>query len=498
MRDRPVMTTTTTVAVYCRISNDPARLEVGVTRQRADCAELVARLWPEARIRVFADNNLSAANPNVERPQWRAMLDDLRSGEVDQVVAYDQSRLTRQPIEWEQLLIVLGRRGITSIHTVREGERDVADGGGRMVSRIIAAVDAEYAEVTRVRIRRAMRQLAAEGRPVGGRLFGYRPAIGEDGRKTRAIVPVEAEAIRWAAQELLRGATLGSVAQAFEARGLTHTKKGKEWTPTHIRGLVTNTSVAGLRRDPEGNLITAIWPPILDEATWRSVKAALTQPVTLMRSDGVPYRTSRKRRPARRHLLSGLATCGRCGAPLTTQTIVRRSGAVVVNYLCNPRVGGVCVGIVEHYLERCVVETLFDGLADPATRERLGGSHPAVVVAISKELGAVDSDLAELARLWGGGSLTRLEWAVARETLALRAQELRSRLQVLSIPAFDAATVHERWEDMGLAERRSIVAGAFERIEVRAATTTRYDPGRIALVWRNNEAGSPPLDVLPA
>ena len=109
-----------------------------MTRQRADCAELVARQWPGAQIKVFADNNLSAANPDVDRPQWRAMLDALRSGEMDQVVANDQSRLTRQPLEWEQLLIVLGRRGITSIHTVREGERDVADGGGRMVSRIIA------------------------------------------------------------------------------------------------------------------------------------------------------------------------------------------------------------------------------------------------------------------------------------------------------------------------------------------------------------------------
>jgi DNA invertase Pin-like site-specific DNA recombinase len=415
------------------------------------------------------------------------MLDALRSGDVDQVVAYDQSRLTRQPMEWEQLLVVLGRRGITSIHTVREGERDVADGGGRMVSRIIAAVDAEYAEVTRVRIRRAMRQLAVEGRPVGGRLFGYVPAIGDDGRKTRVIVPVEAEAIRWAAQELLRGATLGSVAQGFEARGLTHTKKGKEWTPTHIRSLVTNSSIAGLRRHPDGNLMTAIWPPILDEATWRSVRAALTQPVTLMRSDGVPYRTTRKRRTARRHLLSGLATCGPCGAPLTAQVIVRRSGAVAVNYICDPRLGRVCVGIVGHYLERCVIEALFDGLADPATRVRLGRPDPAVVTAMAKELDAVDNDLTELARLWGGGKISRLEWAEAREGLALRAQDLRSRLGVLSIPAFDAATVAERWEHIGLNERRSIVAAAFERIEVRKATTTRYDPGRIVLVWRNKQ-----------
>src|SRR5436305_13639134 len=125
------MTTTKTVAVYCRISKDPARLEVGVERQRGDCVALVARLWPGAQVRLFTDNDLSAADPAVARPGWQAMLDALWGGEVDHIVAYDQSPLTRQPIEWEQLLVALGRRGIRSLHTVREGERDLAQGGGR-------------------------------------------------------------------------------------------------------------------------------------------------------------------------------------------------------------------------------------------------------------------------------------------------------------------------------------------------------------------------------
>jgi site-specific DNA recombinase len=244
------MPTTHTVAVYCRISKDPTRLEVGVERQRRDCLALAHQLWPEAQVRTFVDNDLSAADPAVARPQWQALLDALRCGDVDQIVTYDQSRLTRQPLEWEQLLVILERRGIASVHTVREGERDVAEGGGRMVSRIMAAVDAESAEVTRVRIRRALRQLAAEGRPNGGRVFGYVSAVGEDGRKTRAVVPHEAEAIRWAATELLRGETLASVARAFEARGLAHVRKGKFWYPTHIRNLVTNPTVAGLRPIP--------------------------------------------------------------------------------------------------------------------------------------------------------------------------------------------------------------------------------------------------------
>jgi site-specific DNA recombinase len=329
------MPTTHTVALYCRISKDPTRLEVGVERQRGDCLTLAHQLWPEAKVRTFVDNDLSAADPAVAHPQWQALLDALRCGDIDQIVTYDQSRLTRQPLEWEQLLVILERRGIASVHTVREGERDVAEGGGRMVSRIMAAVDAEYAEVTRVRIRRAMRQLASEGRPNGGRVFGYVPAVGEDGRKTRAVVPHEAEAIRWAATELLRGETLASVARAFEARGLAHVRKGKFWYPTHIRNLVTNPTVAGLRPDPDGNLIAAIWPPILEAATWHGVRATLTQPMTLTRSDGVLYRTTRQRRPSRRPtlrracLLRGLrrsaerpgaqANVRRCGCRLPLQ-----------------------------------------------------------------------------------------------------------------------------------------------------------------------------------
>jgi DNA invertase Pin-like site-specific DNA recombinase/predicted peroxiredoxin len=244
------MALTKTVAVYCRISKDPARLEVGVERQRVDCVELAGRLWPHAQIRLFTDNDLSAADPAVDRPQWRAMLDALRCGDVDQVVAYDQSRLTRQPIEWEQLLVVLGRRGIGSFHTVREGERHVAEGGGRMVSRIIAAVDAEYAEVTRSRVRRAMRQLAAEGLPVGGRLFGYMPAVGDDGRKTRVIVPREAEAIRWAAAEILRGETPASGSGRRTARvcpqdGLAHAPDGpRRPVPRLHRGCANQAAVA--------------------------------------------------------------------------------------------------------------------------------------------------------------------------------------------------------------------------------------------------------------
>lgn len=47
-----------------------------------------------------------------------------------------------------------------------------------------------------MRIRRALHQLAAEARPLNGRLFGYAPAGDNDGRKTRFVIPHEGEAVR--------------------------------------------------------------------------------------------------------------------------------------------------------------------------------------------------------------------------------------------------------------------------------------------------------------
>ena len=67
---------------------------------------------------------------------------------------------------------------------------------------------------------------------------------------------------------------------------------------------------------------------------------------------------------------------------------------------------------------------------------------------------------------------------------ASRGQRLRNRLGVLRIPAFEAAEVAKRWGDMGLSGRRSVLAAGFERIAVHPATTTRYDPDRIEVIWR--------------
>jgi DNA invertase Pin-like site-specific DNA recombinase len=489
------------VGLYCRISIDQSGHGVGVERQREDCTTLARSRWPGCTIEEFVDNDISAADPTKVRPAWQELLSRLRGGDIDEVVAYDQSRLTRQPAEWEQLLIVLARRKIGAVHTVREGDRSITEGEGRLMSRIVAAVDAEYVEVAKMRMRRASEQLAREGRPAGGRHFGYLPARDASGRRTLEIVPEEAAAIRWAAEAVLRSESLRSISREFNRRGLPQTKKGKGWTPAHIKSLLIKPSVAALRRDPEGLLIPGVWEPILERPTWMRVQGVLSSPIVLVRADGTVYRTERRRRSSQQHLLTRLAICGVCGAPLAAQ---RRSddrlGRPSVTYLCNPRYGGTCVGMVAHFLEPIVTESVFNIVEQGAARYLLAGRDPSKAAAIAAELEGIDADLRLLAAAWGAGRIRRGEWADGRSAFTARAEYLRDELARLAIPGMcDPSRLREEWPALGAATKRAILYALIDCVVVHRTTRRDHqlDTGRVEIFW-NPPLEAPPTDQVAA
>src|SRR5438132_12381795 len=92
-------------AIYARISSDPDGTALGVARQMEDSRRLARELdWPISG--EYVDNDVSAYNGK-RRPQYERLLDDLKSGHVDAVIAYHPDRLTRRPIELEQFLELL-------------------------------------------------------------------------------------------------------------------------------------------------------------------------------------------------------------------------------------------------------------------------------------------------------------------------------------------------------------------------------------------------------
>src|SRR5687768_1704351 len=90
-------------AIYCRISRDEAGTGQKVEDQERDCRALAERLGLDV-VEVFTDNDIQAtrsARRGRVRRRWYDLLDSIRQGQVDVVLATEPERVQR---EMEDLL----------------------------------------------------------------------------------------------------------------------------------------------------------------------------------------------------------------------------------------------------------------------------------------------------------------------------------------------------------------------------------------------------------
>ncbi|WP_345763451.1 recombinase family protein [Diaminobutyricibacter sp. McL0608] len=285
-------------AIYCRISSDPEGTELGVQRQEQLCRSLADRLGLVVET-VFVDNDVSASSrSNKPRPEYAAMLRRARLNEFGVILAYSNSRLTRRPQEYNELIDVAVKHKVR-ISTVASGEFDLNTADGRAVARTIAAWDAAESERLGERIKAAADQRAASGKFHGGPApLGFRVRD-----KTLVAAPAEAKLIRSAMARLIAGDSTYAIVKDWNAKRVP-TRRRKRWSAMVLRKAVCNQALIGLNTAGVPS-----WDPLVDLATFAKV-------VDLLKERGrhdVPY--------VRSSLGGGLTHCGRCGARLVRSTM---------------------------------------------------------------------------------------------------------------------------------------------------------------------------------
>ena len=469
------------ICIYCRISKDREGRAEGVETQERRGREYAAQHWPGLPVVVYSDNDLTAADPEVERPGFDALVAAVRRGEVAQVVCAEQSRLTRIPAVWDQLAVTLAKAGITHVHTYRKGVVDV--GGSKLVGRILAAVDAEEVEVLKARTRDKLRSLASQGRPTGGLPYPYRPTV-LAGSKHLEVVPERAEVVRQSAERLLSGWSMSAIVRDLNERGVP-TRQGLEWKVSNLRSVLTSPGVAGLRRH-DGQLIPATWAPVLDIDTWRAVHHVLSRPITMVSVAGTPYQLARSRRPRRSYLLSGgIARCAVCGAPMKG---AMRSPSGRRSYACSGYQGGKwCVSILADPLEEYVADRLFAEMDRPGFWDAFA-ADPSERSGLLAKREAVAERQALLAEMFARGELEPGEWQAARKTLQEERSHLDARLAALPpvVVPVSGARLKLDWDYMTLGEQRRAVELGIASVSVaRARPGTRtFDPNRVIVNFR--------------
>jgi site-specific DNA recombinase len=473
-------------ALYCRLSPRPDGSYEGVDAQESWGRDYAASAWPDSPVRVFADSGVSAANGD-HRPGYQLLLEALARGEVAHLWAVEQSRLERREVEWFQLAALLDTAGITELHTNRDGLVRVRD----EVAGIKAVLAAGEVRKLKRRINDRLDAIAAEGRPPGSKPFGYVHGVDEDGGKTYAVVPEQADAIRWAADKVLSGWSLANITAELRARGLRGAHGGII-SSTRVRSMVTNPTVAGYRVHRGRIVGRGNWIAILDEDTWQACKAKLRGNRTVQRSDGGSYGISAAHRghaAGRRYLLTGLAVCGVCHHPLVG-SMKQRKNDTTPYLLCHPTMGGkACVGIMLEPVEKYVVKELFAELDKPEFLDAIAADdHAGRRDALADALRATERQRNDLAVLWATpGELTTAEWQTARRALVEHEQQLHAALAAVPPPVVnvDIEQARSAWSTMTLDEKREFVRLFVERVTIKRAKpgTKGFDSGRVAIQW---------------
>lgn len=468
-------------AIYLRISDDREGRELGVTRQEEDCRKLCAREGFDV-VDVFKDNDIGASTrtrKGKKRPGYDAVIAAAESGEVGAIVAYSNSRLTRRPMELEGLIQLHERTGVRLV-TVASGEDDLAKADGRMVARIKSNIDAAESERLAERLTRRHLQSAQNGKTVGGmRPFGWQ-------RGNRKLDPVESALLREAVDAVLKGIPLRRIVAEWNDRGI-RTPFGKPWNRSVLSRILRSPRLAGWRiyrdkiaTDENGQPVRGDFEPLLDQATFDRVVAALTIP---------DNRTRKPRRGARHYLLSGIVRCGICSAPMYGARRPYKTGGETREahyYVCGGHDGA------RHTVTgsgKALDTIVQDAVAEDLERRRVETAKP-TPFAGDERLGQIGGQITELMSAYRSGVLSGAIVFGQIELLEAEQAELQSarrRYEVDLATAFVSVDVTpEEFIAKDVDQRRATIEKRVAAV-LLAPTQQRgnkFDTDRVQIVWR--------------
>lgn len=444
--------------IYCRLSRAVDGDTTKVADQEVICRALCEKLgWPVAE--VYADNNTSAWQRNRKRKGWDRMLADIKDGRINAIAVYHGDRLVRHPWDLEVLLDLAESRGVKLASP--GGTSDLGNRDDHLILRVRAAVYKGESDNTSRRTKRghARRRQAglvnSGGR--GGRMFGF----AKDGV---THVPGEAEAVREVFARVINGEGIRRIAADLAGAGWC-TTAGKPMHPLAVRRMLASPRYAGLM--PDG-VSAAAWEPIVSREDWETAAAVIGA-----RSGMLPPGHN-----ARRYLLSGIAKCGACGAPLQALTghtaqWTGKPQAVATTYACRRR-GCQRVTRSQVLLDAYVTRRVVNLLANPANPAGRVPSLPGLASewrALADERAAVEAAIMDHTKGRVHLLMARLDSLDARmaELRELTAADAGARLL-----GSHAGITMDAFTALPLGVRRALVSAAYQ---VTVLPASKRGPG---------------------
>lgn len=418
------------VALYLRVSSPRQKDGVSLDDQETLCRAYAAREGWQV-VAVYTEAGRSAFTERMEkRVAFQQMLTDARARQFDIALVYKMNRFARKVLIQYQAAAELERHKVEVKSATEPIDRKTAS--GRLTFGMLAVIAEAQSDQLSEKMRDTRAAEARAGRHVGPLPLGFDRTGGVLQPNDQAEVARLAFAIY-----ATKRASYASVADHLNAAG-HRTASGRPFSKFMIEELLKNPVYAGRVRC-HGQEYPGAHAPLVDAETWGAVQEEIQR-------RGGAYGQRVASHPA---MLSGLARCANCGAPMWYMPL---RGRKISYYVCSgqqtrardPRCNLKFVQartaeahiidslgvLVQHSDLMAAVADELDALAQQTQRQ----AQPALV-----DRAKLEARLKRLQRLYLDGAIDDVEYERERTNIQAQLSTVTMPLAVPVVPDVRAA-----------------------------------------------------------
>ena len=220
--------------IYIRVSTeDQAREGFSLGEQEEKLKQLCEYKGYEI-YKVYCDAGISAKDME-HRPKFQEMLQDMRDGRINYIVAYKLDRVTRSVRDLEELITQLEKH-----NTYLVCDRDdvnTSTANGRFFVRMLTVLSQLEIEIVSERTKFGMVGAIKSGHLPGQVALGFK----KDGNRKTIIDPATAPIVKRVFDLYLQGKTFLQISNIFNEEKVLN----KNWKDTHIERIINNRLYMG-------------------------------------------------------------------------------------------------------------------------------------------------------------------------------------------------------------------------------------------------------------
>lgn len=437
-------------ALYIRVSTDAQYEEGYSVEAQKQKLEQYCALKDITDYEAYIDGGWSGSN--IERPEIKRMIAEIKDGKVGAVIVYKLDRLSRSQKDTILLLEEVFDPNDCSFISLNENFDTTTPYGKAMIGILSVFAQLERENI-RERTRMGMQERVRSGYWTGGGKvpFGYDYDSNKD-----ILVPNEhADDVRQIFDLYLQGYSTTQLAKMFDVAG-----------DRHITNILDRVTYLG-KISYNGEIIDGLHEPIIDEETWNAVREERRK-------------RSTKGAVTSSYLLTGLIYCGKCGARMRYQKWGKNGLKIYCcsqqhsrpEFVVDPDCDNLKLDACD--VEDAVVKDLFNYTRQNKRIDEKANIRVSALQTLKQKYDAVSERIKRLYNLYAqdGNELLLETINENKNELAeiSRQIENESRLSAVVNELHEKnktiETVEDSWDSMSIKDRQKAVRICIDRIEI--------------------------------